>query len=266
MLDIRNARKTFDPLTEDANPVLRGLNLRVEKGELLTIIGSNGAGKSTLFNAIAGSILLDTGAIHLDGTDITYLSEHRRAQDIGRLFQDPHTGTAPDLTIEENCALVYSRATGRFPLSLALRTKERAFFTEVLARLDMGLESRLKTRAASLSGGQRQALTLLLATLVPPKLLLLDEHTAALDPVAAKKILALTADITRTNSITTIMITHNISSALETGGRTIMMHKGNIVMDLRDDERKNMTVEDLLRRYQDTVHEALDTDRIIFGK
>jgi putative ABC transport system ATP-binding protein len=174
-------------------------------------------------------------------------------------------GTAPDLTIEENLALVYSKATNRFPLAPAWGAKERRYFSAVLARLDMGLEQRLKSKAASLSGGQRQALTLLLATLVPPKLLLLDEHTAALDPVAAKKILSLTGEIIREHGITSLMITHNIQSALETGSRTIMMHHGSVAMDLRGEERKNLSVEELLRRYKETVHETLDTDRIILG-
>jgi putative ABC transport system ATP-binding protein len=179
------------------------------------------------------------------------------------LFQDPHTGTAPDFTIEENLALVYSKVSKRFALSRALRAKDRAYFADVAARLDMGLESRLKTPAGLLSGGQRQALTLLLATLAPPKLLLLDEHTAALDPVSAKKVIDLTREITGEHSITTLMITHSISQALELGSRTVMMHNGRIVMDISGDERHTLTAQTLLERYKDAVHEELDTDRIL---
>jgi putative ABC transport system ATP-binding protein len=264
-LEVRKLRKSFEPGKPDQTMVLDGVNLSLTRGELVTIIGSNGAGKTTLFNVIAGTLTPDRGRVILDGEDITWRKEYLRARDIGRLFQDPHQGTAPDLTIEENLALVYSKATRRFPLALALHKKERAFFIETLAKLDMGLETRLKVPVGTLSGGQRQALTLLLATLVPPKLLLLDEHTAALDPVAAKKILALTVEISASHGITTLMITHNILSALETGSRTIMMHKGRIVMDLRGEERGGMTVEDLLERYRERVKETLDADRLIFG-
>ena len=264
-LQVRDIRKTFNPGKPDLPQALDGVDLALARGELVTIIGSNGAGKSTLFNVIAGTLPPDQGRVILDGEDITWWKEHRRARNIGRLFQDPHHGTAPDLTIEENLALVYSKATRRFPLALALRQKERAFLLETLEKLDMGLETRLKAPVGTLSGGQRQALTLLLATLVPPKLLLLDEHTAALDPVAAKKILALTVEITGAHSITTLMITHNILSALETGDRTIMMHKGRIVMDLAGEERSRMTVEELLERYRERVQENLVADRLIFG-
>jgi putative ABC transport system ATP-binding protein len=264
MLVVTSAKKTFNAGTPDSYTALSGLDLTLVRGDFVTIVGSNGAGKTTLFNAIAGSVPLDEGTIVLDGEDITRQKEHRRARNIGRLFQDPQSSTAPALTIEENLALVYSKATNRFPLSLALKAKERAFFAETLARLDMGLENRLKTKVESLSGGQRQALTLLIATLVPPKLLLLDEHTAALDPVTAKKVLALTEEIARAHGITTLMITHNVSSALEMGNRTVMMHRGNIVMDICGKERENMTVESLLGKYRSVVHHALDTDKILF--
>lgn len=265
MLNITNAHKTFDPGAPGEHKALDGVNLQLDKGEFVTIIGSNGAGKSTLFNAIGGNFLLDKGCIELDGENITYQKEHIRAHNIGRLFQNPGTGTAADLTIEENLALVYSKATKRFPLALALRAKERALFVETLAKLDMGLENRLKTRVGLLSGGQRQALTLLIATMIPPKLLLLDEHTAALDPVTAKKVLDLTQEIVQKDIITTLMITHNIASALELGTRTIMMHNGGIVMDLHAEERRNMNVQDLLERYKKTVHKALDNDRMLLG-
>ena len=263
MLEILGIHKTFDAGHPDENHVLRGLNLHVDEGELVTIIGSNGAGKSTLFNVIAGNQLINKGRIILNGEDISYRPEHHRARLIGRLFQDPRLGTAPDLTIEENLALAFSRATRRFPLALASGRRERSHFMEVLSQLDMGLESRLKTRAGSLSGGQRQALTLLMATMVPPKLLLLDEHTASLDPVAAKKVLSLTSSVNSTYNITTLMITHNIGTALETGNRTIMMHQGTVVLDLKENERKNISVEDLLRQYKNSVHETLSADRII---
>jgi putative ABC transport system ATP-binding protein len=261
MLDIIGAYKKFG-----GNTALDGVNLHLDEGEFVTVIGSNGAGKSTLLGAIAGSVILDGGEIMLDGRDITAEKEYRRAKRIGRLFQDPRLGTAPDLTIEENMALVYSKTEGRFPLARALRPVERQLFFEVLKNLDMDMEKRLKTPVSTLSGGQRQALTLILATLSPPGLLLLDEHTAALDPIAAKKVLALTEDITQKHRTTTLMITHNIKSALETGSRTIMMHGGSIVLDIRGGERKNMSVEDMLRLYRDTVHETLDTDKIIFGE
>ncbi|MDR3200853.1 MAG: ATP-binding cassette domain-containing protein [Spirochaetales bacterium] len=264
MLSVCKARLSFDAGTPEARTVLDGIDLHLSEAEFLTIIGSNGAGKSTLFNAIAGGVFLDEGEITLDGEDITRKKEHYRARSIGRLFQDPHTGTAAGLTIEENLALVYSRATNRFPLARALHREDRAFFREVLSRLDMGLENRLKTLVGALSGGQRQALTLLTATLVPPKLLLLDEHTAALDPVSARKVLDLTRDITRTHRITSLMITHNISSALDMGSRTIMMHRGRIVMDIKSPERENLSVEGLLKRYKEAVGGALDTDRILF--
>jgi len=261
---LRNIQKTFEGGKPGTSPVLNGVDLSLATGELVTVIGSNGAGKSTLFNVIAGTALPDKGQIILDGEDITWQKERLRARNIGRLFQDPTQGTAPDLTIEENLALVYSKVARRFPLALAIGHKERSIFVEHLTKLDMGLETRLKTPVGTLSGGQRQALTLLLATLVPPKLLLLDEHTAALDPIAAKKILALTVEITGVHNITTLMITHNILSALETGNRTIMMHKGRIVMDLRGKEREQMTVEELLERYREQVQETLDTDRLLF--
>ncbi|MDR1909202.1 MAG: ATP-binding cassette domain-containing protein [Spirochaetaceae bacterium] len=275
MLRITEAWKTFGAGTPDAMPVLGGLNLHLERGDFVTIIGSNGAGKSTLFNAIAGSVLLDRGRISLDGEDITWLREHRRARSMGRLFQDPRMGTAPDLTIEENLALVYSRGTGRPPLALALKRKERGLFAEALARLDMGLETRLKVRVGALSGGQRQALTLLLAVMIPPKLLLLDEHTAALDPVAAKKVQALTSEIAggkeilpggrQGGPITTLMITHSIPAALELGTRTVMMHRGRIVMDLSGGERSALSAEELLERYRETIREEPALEHIIPG-
>ena len=264
MLVVQDAHKTYHAGTPDSYTALCGCTVSLARGDFVTIIGSNGAGKTTLFNAIAGSAALDRGKIFLDGADITNHKEHRRARNIGRLFQDPRTGTAPALTIEENLALVYAKTTNRFPLALALKAKDRAFFKDTLALLDMELENRLKTKVGALSGGQRQALTLLIATLVPPKLLLLDEHTAALDPVTAKKVLALTEARTKAHGITTLMITHNVSSALALGTRTVMMHKGKIVMDISGTQRGAMTVDSLLGAYQKTVRERLDTDTILF--
>jgi putative ABC transport system ATP-binding protein len=265
VLSLRSLTKVFERGTVNENCVLDDLSLSLAAGDFVTIIGSNGAGKSTLFNAICGSIALDTGMVVLDGKDITKQRDYKRAQDIGRLFQDPHTGTAADFSIEENLALVYAKVKGRFALQQAIRKDDRLFFEEQVLRLGMGLEKRMKMRVGLLSGGQRQALTLLLATLSPPKLLLLDEHTAALDPLSAKAVLSLTEDITKKHRITTLMITHNISDALSMGNRTIMMAHGKVVMDIAQDERRYMTVADLLERYKKQVHHDLDTDRIVFS-
>ncbi len=265
MLKIHKIKKTFQPGTASEQQALAGLSLHLQLGEFVTVIGSNGAGKSTLFGAIAGSFLVDQGSIRLAGEEITYQKEYLRARHIGRLFQDPNTGTAPGLSIEENLALAYSKATKRFSLSLALRAADRRCFKELLARLDMGLEDRLKAKAGLLSGGQRQALTLLLATMVPPQLLLLDEHTAALDPLTAAKVMELTGEIAGRNKITTLMITHNVASALKTGTRTIMMDKGQIVMDLKGEERAAMTPQRLLGHYRQIMHKELDNDRMLFS-
>ncbi|MDR0434576.1 MAG: ATP-binding cassette domain-containing protein [Gracilibacteraceae bacterium] len=265
MLKINNLRKVFQPDTPSAHIGLSGVSLHLAAGEFATVIGSNGAGKSTLFNAIAGSFLVSGGSIRLDGQDITYQKEHVRAKNIGRLFQDPKTGTAPNLSIEENMALVYSKATERFPLRIALRAADITHFKEVLSKLDMGLEDRLKIKVGLLSGGQRQALALLIATLIPPKLLLLDEHTAALDPVTAGKVTRLTAEIATRHNITTLMITHNIGSALKEGGRTIMMDEGKIVLDLAGRERTDMTPQDLLRRYREITNREMDNDRMLLS-
>jgi putative ABC transport system ATP-binding protein len=266
MLEMRNVRKTFQAGTPNEQRGLAGISLRLKRGDFLTVIGSNGAGKTTLFNAVAGSFPVDGGSIFLGGEDITHRKEHVRAKNIGRLFQDPKTGTAPGLTVEENLALVYSKATGRFPLFFALRASDRRYFKEVLSWPDMGLETRLHTKVGLLSGGQRQALALLIATLVPPELLLLDEHTAALDPAAAERVTELTVRICRQNNITALMITHNVGAALKTGTRTIMMDRGEIVLDLSGKERENMTPRDLFRLYRETTRKELDNDRILFSE
>lgn len=262
MLEIKNLSKTFLKGTPNEHKALDGISLSLDKGEFVTVIGSNGAGKSTLFNAIAGEFLCDGGKIVLDGKNITYQKEYIRAKDIGRLFQDPMRGTAPDLTIEENLALVYSKAT-RPIFSPALKKRNVEFFREKLLKLNMGLEDRLKTKMGQLSGGQRQAVTLMMSTLVTPKLLLLDEHTAALDPLTAEKVLDITQRIVAENSITTIMITHNIKSALKLGTRTIMLECGKSVLDLKGDERNNMTVQDLLGLYRQKSGKELDNDRML---
>ena len=262
MLEIKNLSKTFLKGTPNEHKALDGISLSLDKGEFVTVIGSNGAGKSTLFNAIAGEFLCDGGKIVLDGKNITYQKEYIRAKDIGRLFQDPMRGTAPDLTIEENLALVYSKAT-RPIFSPALKKRDVEFFREKLLKLNMGLEDRLKTKLGQLSGGQRQAVTLMMSTLVTPKLLLLDEHTAALDPLTAEKVLDITQRIVAENSITTMMITHNIKSALKLGTRTIMLECGKTVLDLKGDERNNMTVQDLLGLYRQKSGKELDNDRML---
>lgn len=262
MLEIKNLSKTFLRGTPNEHKALDGISLSLDKGEFVTVIGSNGAGKSTLFNAIAGEFLCDGGKIVLDGKNITYQKEYIRAKDIGRLFQDPMRGTAPDLTIEENLALVYSKAT-RPIFSPALKKRDVEFFREKLLKLNMGLEDRLKTKMGQLSGGQRQAVTLMMSTLVTPKLLLLDEHTAALDPLTAEKVLDITQRIVAENSITTMMITHNIKSALKLGTRTIMLECGKSVLDLKGDERNNMTVQDLLGLYRQKSGKELDNDRML---
>ena len=264
MLEIENISKTFHPGTGNARRALCDLSLHLDAGEFVTIVGSNGAGKSTLFNAIAGSFFVDAGRVQLDGQDITFMPEHTRSRVIGRLFQDPLRGTAPHMTIEENLALAYLRALHGNPFSRITR-KEHALFREQLALLDMGLEDRMKQPVGLLSGGQRQALTLLMATLVPPKLLLLDEHTAALDPGAAEKVLRLTRRAVQEHGITCLMVTHNMTQALELGNRTLMMADGGIVLDVAGSERAGMTVDDLVARFR-AAGKTLDNDRILLAE
>ena len=264
MLEVKNAVKVFASGTPNEFKALDGLNLKLDDGEFVTIIGSNGAGKSTLFNAICGNFWLDKGHIILDGEDISYKSEHKRARKIGRIFQDPMKGTAPNLTIEENLALAYSRSK-RGGLAPAITKPERVMFRDALAAFNMGLEDRMHTKVGLLSGGQRQVVTLLMATIVPPKLLLLDEHTAALDPATAEKVMEITKDIVEKNHLTTLMITHNVKSALETGNRTIMLDAGNVIFDMDSKEREGVTVEELMKRYSTKKHEEFDSDRVIFS-
>ena len=262
MLKVHNISKTFNPGTVNEKKALNSLSLELEKGDFVTILGSNGAGKSTLFGAIAGSFVVDTGSIHLDGMNITNLPDYKRSKFIGRLFQDPLKGTAPSMTIEENLALAYMRASsGTSPFSMISR-KDRENFRERLAQLGLGLEDRMDHPVGLLSGGQRQALTLLMATLVTPKLLLLDEHTAALDPATAEKVLRLTERIVAEDHITCLMITHNIPSALNLGNRTIMMREGNIALELEPERRKTITTTELLDIFRT---QGLESDRILFS-
>ena len=265
MLKIQGISKTFNPGTVNEKKALSGVDLHLNPGDFVTILGSNGAGKSTLFNAIAGSFTVDSGTIRLDGRNITNMPDYKRSKFIGRLFQDPLRGTAPNMTIEENMALAYMRASAATSPFSMISKKDRANFRERLAMLDLGLEDRMSHPVGLLSGGQRQALTLLMATLVTPKLLLLDEHTAALDPATAEKVLHLTKQIVAENQITCLMITHNIPSALELGNRTIMMNDGQIVLELEGDTRKNLTTAELLELVRTHASRSLETDRILFS-
>ena len=266
MLDIQNLSVTFNAGSIDEKNVLHDLNLHVETGEFICIIGSNGAGKSTILNTIAGSIIPDKGKILLDDTDITYVKEYQRASYIGRLFQDPLKGTAPNMTIEENLALACLSAKEKKSPFSWITNKERELFKEQLKMLDMGLEDRMHTLVGNLSGGQRQALTLLMATIVPPRLLLLDEHTAALDPKAATKIMKLTQEIVQKHHITCLMVTHQMQQALEVGDRTIMMNDGHIVIDIKGEQRANMSVYDLMERFHENTGSDLVDDRILLAK
>ena len=252
MLQLDNISKIFHAGTPNERIALDGVNLHLPKGDFVTVIGGNGAGKSTLMNAISGVFLADSGRIALDGQDITFLPEYKRARHIGRLFQDPMKGSAPGMTIAENLALAYKHTSG-IGFQVGIGKKLQSIFREKLAQLELGLEDRLKTKLGLLSGGQRQAVTLLMATICTPKLLMLDEHTAALDPTTGEKVLRLTQDIVEKDNITTIMVTHNITSALALGNRTIMMENGKIVLDLTGDERRNMTVETLMAKFKLSV-------------
>ena len=264
MLELRDLHKTFNPGTVNEKVALNGVSLTMEAGDFATIVGSNGAGKSTLFNAITGGFIADEGSITLGGEDITFAPEYQRSRVIGHLFQDPLKGTAPNMTIEENLALAYLRASHGSPFR-RITAKDRERFRSQLAQLDMGLEDRMHQPVGLLSGGQRQALTLLMATMVPPKLLLLDEHTAALDPATADKVLELTRRIVAEHRITCLMVTHNMAQALSLGSRTLMMAEGSIVLDVSGTEREGLTVNDLLERFRSGAGHALDNDRILLA-
>ena len=245
MLELKNICKTFNPGTVNEKRALTGLNLTLNDGDFVTVIGGNGAGKSTMLNAVAGTWMVDSGSILIDGTDVTRLPEHKRAAFIGRVFQDPMMGTAPTMQIEENLALAARRGERR-GLGWGITKAERAQYREMLRRLDLGLEDRLTSKVGLLSGGQRQALTLLMASLKKPKLLLLDEHTAALDPKTAAKVLSLSDQIVEENHLTTMMVTHNMKDAIVHGNRLIMMYDGHIVIDVSGEDKKKLTVPDLL--------------------
>ena len=264
MLELKGICKTFNPNTINAKVALNHLNLTLNDGDFVTVIGGNGAGKSTMLNAIAGVFQVDEGTITIDGQDVTKLPEHKRAAFLGRVFQDPMMGTAPTMQIEENLALAARRGQTR-GLKWGITAAERADYKELLRKLDLGLEDRLTAKVGLLSGGQRQALTLLMASLKKPKLLLLDEHTAALDPATAEKVLDLTKKIVAENHITCLMITHNMHDALTLGNRTLMMDHGRIVLDVADEERAHMTVDGLLQRFAENVGHALDNDRILLS-
>ncbi|MBQ2900299.1 MAG: ABC transporter ATP-binding protein [Agathobacter sp.] len=264
MLKLHNIHKTFNLGTINEKVALNGVNLTLNEGDFVTVIGGNGAGKSTMLNAIAGVWPIDEGAILIDGVDVTGLPEHKRAQYLGRVFQDPMTGTTATMQIEENLALASRRGKKR-GLSWGISAGEKKEYKEMLKMLDLGLEDRMTSKVGLLSGGQRQALTLLMATLQKPKLLLLDEHTAALDPKTATKVLELTDKIVAENNLTTIMITHNMRDAIAHGNRLIMMNEGNIVLDIGPEEKKKLTVEDLLQKFEDVSGQEFSSDKALLG-
>jgi len=265
MLDIINVEKTFNPGTINEKKALNGINLHLDEGDFVTVIGGNGAGKSTMLNMIAGVYPVDCGNIIVDGVDVTRLPEYKRAKYLGRVFQDPMTGTAADMQIEENLALAAHRGKRR-TLRAGITAKERKEYKELLKILDLGLEDRLTAKVGLLSGGQRQALTLLMATLKKPKLLLLDEHTAALDPKTAKKVLDITEDIVAKNNLMTIMITHNMADAIRVGNRLIMMHEGQIVVDVKGEEKKKLTIEQLLQMFEASSGTQMTSDKVMLSK
>ena len=261
MLQIRHITKTFHPGTQDERVALDDVSLEVNTGEFITVIGANGAGKSTLFNAVSGTFFVDRGAIELDGRDITWMKAHERSRVIGQLFQDPMKGSAPHMSIQENLAL----ASGRGGWFSTVSKKDREDFRDRLRLLGMGLEDRMNQPVGLLSGGQRQALTLLMATFSKPQLLLLDEHTAALDPGTAEKVLDLTTQIIREDHLTCLMVTHNMQSALDLGSRTLMMHRGKIILDVSGAEREHLTVPDLLAKFREISGTGLDNDRMLLS-
>lgn len=264
MLDINRISKTFNKGTVNEKRALSGLDLHLAAGDFVTVIGGNGAGKSTMLNAIAGTWLVDEGKILIDGADVTRLPEHKRAAYLGRVFQDPMTGTAASMQIEENLALAARRGKRR-NLRKGITAKEREEYREQLKILELGLEDRLTTGVGLLSGGQRQALTLLMATLRKPKLLLLDEHTAALDPKTAAKVLEATDKIVDKDSLTTIMITHNMKDAIHHGNRLVMMHEGHIIYDVSGEEKKKLTVSDLLHKFEEASGGEFANDRMMLA-
>ena len=264
MLELKNIYKTFNAGTVNEKMALKGLNLTLEDGDFVTVIGGNGAGKSTMLNAIAGVWPVDQGQILIGDADVTKLPEYKRAKYLGRVFQDPMTGTAATMEIQENLALALRRGDSR-TLKAGITKKEHAKYREMLATLGLGLEDRMTSKVGLLSGGQRQALTLLMATLKKPKLLLLDEHTAALDPKTAAKVLQTTDMIVNRDHLTTLMITHNMKDAIAHGNRLIMMMDGNIILDIRGEEKKKLTVADLLHKFEEASGEEFANDKAILG-
>ena len=264
MLEVKGLYKTFNPGSVNEKKALNGIDLTLNEGDFVTVIGGNGAGKSTMLNMIAGVYPVDSGTITIDGINVTKLSEHRRAKYIGRVFQDPRMGTAADMWLEENLAIANRR--GKFRgLNWAISGKERKEFKEMLAKLDLGLENRLTTKVGLLSGGQRQAVTLLMAVMNHPKLLLLDEHTAALDPKTAKNVLELSDKFIEENNLTALMVTHNMRDAIAHGNRLIMMNEGRIILDIRGEEKKNLTVEELLEEFAKLSGSEFANDRALLA-
>lgn len=264
MLEIKSISKTFNPNTVNQKLALKNIDLILNEGDFVTVIGGNGAGKSTLLNMIAGVFPADNGQILIDGIDVTRMPEYKRAKYLGRVFQDPMTGTAADMQIDENLALAARRGKCR-TLGAGITSKEKEYYKELLKSLDLGLEERLTSKVGLLSGGQRQALTLLMATLKKPKLLLLDEHTAALDPKTAKKVLDLTEEIVARDNLTTLMITHNMADAIRVGNRLIMMSNGRIIFDVSGEEKKKLTTADLLEKFKVSSGEELNNDRMLLS-
>ena len=264
MLELKDLHKTFNPGTVNAKTALNGLSLTLRDGEFVTVIGGNGAGKSTMLNATAGTLQVDSGEVFLDGIDVTDLPEYKRASYIGRVFQDPMMGTAPSMHIEENLALAARRGQKR-GLRWGISKEERETYRTLLSDLGLGLETRLSSEVSTLSGGQRQALTLLMATLKSPKLLLLDEHTAALDPKTAAKVLEVTDRIIRQERLTTLMITHNMRDAIAHGNRLIMLYEGRIAVDVSGEDKERLTVEDLLGMFEKVSGEQFASDRALLG-
>lgn len=264
MLDVKGIYKVFNAGTVNEKWALRNVSLHLDPGDFVTLIGGNGAGKSTLLNCVAGVYETERGTIIIDDTDVTKLPEHKRAAILGRVFQDPMMGTSATMGIEENLALAYRRGQRR-TLRWGISNKERELYRRLLKTLGLGLEDRLSTKVGLLSGGQRQALTLLMATLKKPRLLLLDEHTAALDPKTAEKVLQLTDQLVKENNLTTLMVTHNMRDAIRHGNRLIMMHDGRIILDIKGEEKQRLTVEDLLNRFGKVSGEQFANDRALLS-
>ncbi|MCY6959137.1 ABC transporter ATP-binding protein [Clostridium brassicae] len=264
MLEIRNLYKVFNKNTVNENIIFNELNLKVNKGDFITIIGSNGAGKSTLLNVISGTISPDDGNIALEGKKISNLSEYKCSKFIGRVFQDPSKGTAPSMTILENMSMAYNKGK-KFGLSFGVDKKNIPYFKKLLSKLDLGLEDKLNTKVGLLSGGQRQALTLIMTAMSEPKLLLLDEHTAALDPKTSEKIIEITKEIVEEKNMTTLMITHNLNHAIKLGNRLIMLHEGEVILDVRGEEKKSLTMDKLLQFFEANRDKDLLSDRALFA-